>query len=77
MREARAQLEMYLRDYAHLSGSVFQLAAWTCGETDLSMRSSFSMPDENNNSQNRDAVNALLSPSAAAMALRDGAAGAH
>jgi hypothetical protein len=69
-----------LRDYAALAGSVVQLAAYTCGDMDassatFSARSSGASDENNGSCANRDA-SGLLSPSAAALALQRGAAGA-
>jgi hypothetical protein len=69
--------EVHLRGFASLVGSVLQLAAYTCGDSDptgtFSIRSS-GASDENCNAANRD-VHGLLPPDAAALALQKGSAG--
>jgi hypothetical protein len=74
-KDSNAGREQLLRDYAQLSGNVMQLAAYMLAE-DTQMPSSFgSMADENHDNSNQRA-SVLLSPRAAALALKCGSVGA-
>jgi hypothetical protein len=69
-----ADQEQLLRDYAHLSGSVIQLAAYMMAEP---AQASASIESDENFDKSNQSASVLLSPRAAALALKHGSVGMH
>lgn len=71
--DGKGDAESLLRDYAGLSGSVMQLAAYMMAEP----APTASIAGDENVDRSNVGASGLLSPRAAALALKHGSVGAH